>query len=64
MKHVSWVILLLSAIILLVAVYSKFAGQESWVLGFAPQSWWRVSLWLAVFAIGSKMVCPFTKAGE
>jgi succinate dehydrogenase hydrophobic anchor subunit len=64
MKHVSLVILLLSAILFLVATYSKFAGHDGWILGFAPQSWWRVSLWLAVFAIGAKMVCPFTKSHE
>jgi succinate dehydrogenase hydrophobic anchor subunit len=61
MKHVSWIIMLLSAIVFLVAVYSKFAGHDSWILGFAPQSWWRLSLWLAVFAIAHKMTCPFIK---
>jgi hypothetical protein len=53
--------MLLSAIIFLVAVWSKFAGQDGWILGFAPQSWWRVSLWMAVFAIAHRMTCLFIK---
>ncbi len=64
MKHVSWIILLLSAIVFLVAVYSKFAGHDGWMLGFAPQSWWRLSLWLAVFAIASKMTCPWLESSK
>ena len=64
MKHVSWILLLISMLLCLVAVYSKLAGQDGWLLGYAPQSWWRCSMLLAVWAIASKIVCPFSKADE
>jgi hypothetical protein len=64
MKHVPWIFLMISVLLCFVAVYSKFAGQDAWLLGYAPQSWWRVSLLVAVWAIASKIVCPFSKADE
>jgi len=64
MKYVPTVFLLLSVVLGLVAIYNKFVGQDGWLLGFAAQSWWRVSLTFAVWAIASKIVCPFSKADE
>ena len=62
MKHMPWILVLISMLLGLVAAYSKFAGYEGWILGFAPQSWWRVSLLVAVWGIASKLVCPFSNA--
>ena len=64
MKHVPMVLVLISILICLVAVISKFAGQDGWILGFAPQSWWRVSMLVAVWAIASKLVCPISNAEQ
>jgi hypothetical protein len=57
-----WVLILISMLLCLVAVYSKLAGYDNWILGFAPQSWWRFSLLVAVWGIASKFVCPWAEA--
>jgi hypothetical protein len=64
MKHVSWIVLLLSLLCFLVAVYNKFAGQDGWILGYVAQSWWRVAMYLAVFAIASRIACPWIESGK
>ena len=64
MKHVSGILLVISILLFLVAVYNKFAGQEGWLLGYSAQGWWRCSMAFAVWAIASKLVCPFSKADE
>jgi len=64
MRHVSWILVLISVLLGLVAIYGKFAGQDGWILGYAPQSWWRVSLLVAVWGIAHRFVCPFSSAKE
>jgi hypothetical protein len=64
MKHMPWLLLLISMLLCLVAVYSKFVGHDGWILGIAAQSWWRVSLLVAVWAIASKFVCPWVASEE
>jgi hypothetical protein len=64
MKNVSCVLLLISILLFLVAVYNKFAGQDGWLLGYSAQAWWRCSMAFAVWAIASKLVCPFSKSCE
>jgi hypothetical protein len=64
MKHLPWLLFLISVLLCLIAVINKFIGHDSWILGFAPQSWWRVSLLVAVWAIASRFVCPWAEAKE
>jgi hypothetical protein len=64
MKHVSSILLLISMLLFLVAVYNKLVGQEGWILGYAAQGWWRCSMAFAVWAIAAKLVTPTCKAAE
>jgi hypothetical protein len=56
MKMVPWVLLGISVVLFIICVYSKFAGPEGWVLGYAPKGWWRAAMAGAVYAIAFKLL--------
>ena len=49
MKNVCWALFGFSALLLLIGVYSKFAGQGSWVMDFPPVAWWRASMAAVIY---------------
>ena len=58
MKVACWVLFVVSALLLLCSVFSKFAGPEQFILGYAPVAWWRASVAVGVLAIALRVIQP------
>ena len=56
MKNVCWALFGLSALLLLIGVYSKFTGDGSGVVGFEPVAWWRASMATVIYAMALSML--------
>ncbi len=63
MKNVCWALFGFSALLLLIGVYSKFAGQGSWVMDFQPVAWWRESMAAVIYSIALALITRGEHAG-
>jgi hypothetical protein len=50
--------------LLLIGVYSKFAGLESHVLGFPPVAWWRASMAAVIYSMALTLISKQDRAGS
>jgi hypothetical protein len=63
MKNICWALFGFSALLLLIGVYSKFAGQDAWVMDFRPVAWWRASMAAVIYAMALTMITRGEHAG-
>ncbi len=63
MKNVCCALFGFSALLLLIGVYSKFAGQGSWVMDFPPVTWWRASMAAVIYSIALTLITRGERAG-
>ena len=56
MKNVCWALFGFSALLFLIGIYSKFVGQDSFVMGFAPVAWWRASMAAVMYSIALSLI--------
>jgi hypothetical protein len=63
MKNVCWALFGFSALLLLIGVYSKFAGEGSFVMDFPPVAWWRASMAAVMYSIALSLIARGDRAG-
>jgi len=63
MKNACWALFGFSILLLLIGVYSKFVGQDSWVMGFQPVAWWRASMAAVMYAMALALITRGERAG-
>ncbi len=63
MKNVCWALFGFSALLLLIGVYSKFAGEGSFVMDFPPVAWWRASMAAVMYSIALSLIMRGDRAG-
>jgi hypothetical protein len=63
MKNICWALFGLSALLLLIGVYSKFTGDGSGVMGFEPVAWWRASMAAVMYSIALSLISRGEHAG-
>ena len=63
MKNVCWALFCFSVLLLLIGVYSKFVGQDSWVMDFPPVAWWRASMAAVIYSIALALITRGERAG-
>ena len=58
MKNVCWALFGFSVLLLLIGIYSKFAGEGSFVMDFPPVAWWRASMAAVIYSIALALITP------
>ena len=56
MKNICWGLFGFSILLLLIGVYSKFAGADGFVFDFRPVAWWRASMTAVIYAMALSMI--------
>ncbi len=56
MKMACWILFGLSALLLAFGVYSKFAGQENFLLEINPGAWWKAAMAMVIYAIALRLI--------
>ncbi len=56
MRNACWTLFAVSVVLLLAAVFSKVMGPGHLLFGYAPVSWWRMSMAVVIYAMALKIV--------
>jgi hypothetical protein len=63
MKNVCWALFGFSVLLFLIGTYSKFAGEDSFVMNFPPVAWWRASMAAVMYSIALSLISRGERAG-